>query len=55
VIILGLELSKVRCPYCGKVLLESAGEVKKICPKCKKMVHIVATSKGIIDLDRFNS
>lgn len=43
-------MQEIKCPYCGKVLLEANGEVKKHCPKCKEWVHVVVTSKGIINL-----
>jgi phage FluMu protein Com len=39
---------------CGKLLLEASGEVKKICPKCRKVIHVVVTSKGIINLSTPN-
>jgi len=45
-----IELQKVKCVSCGKLLLEAIGEVKKICPKCKAVTHVVVTSKGIINL-----
>lgn len=47
-----MELQKIKCsnPLCGKVLLEASGEVKKICPKCGKVTHVVVTSERIIDL-----
>ncbi len=41
----------IKCVHCGKTLCEAGGEVKKICPKCKGITHVVVTSKGIIDLD----
>ena len=40
----------IKCQACGKTLCEANGEVKKICPKCKNVTHVVVTSKGIIDL-----
>lgn len=43
-------LQTVKCTSCDKTLLEALGEVKKICPKCGKLTHVVVTSKGIIDL-----
>lgn len=47
-----MELQKIKCtnPLCQKVLCESSGEVKKICPKCGETTHVVITSKGIINL-----
>jgi len=45
-----MQLQEIRCKNCGKLLLESTGEVKKICPKCKSVTHVIVTSKGIIDL-----
>lgn len=45
-----MELRKIKCQNCGKVLCEANGEVKKICPKCKETTHLVVTSKGIINL-----
>ena len=48
--VMNLIMQEIRCPYCGKVLLEANGEVKKRCPKCKEWVHVVVTSKGIISL-----
>ena len=49
-----MELQKIKCtnPLCQKVLCESSGEVKKICPKCGKTTHVAVTSKGIVDLNR---
>jgi phage FluMu protein Com len=47
-----IELQKVKCVSCGKLLLEAIGEVKKICPKCKAVTHVVVTSKGIINLSQ---
>jgi phage FluMu protein Com len=50
-----MQLQTIKCtnPLCdGKVLLEAIGEVKKICPKCGKVTHVVVTSKGIIDLNK---
>jgi len=44
-------MQEIRCLTCGKLLLEASGEVKKICPKCKTVVHVVATTSGIINLD----
>jgi phage FluMu protein Com len=46
-----MELQTVKCVHCGKTLLEASGEVKKICPKCGQVTHVVVTSKGIIDLN----
>jgi phage FluMu protein Com len=43
-------MQEIRCPTCGKLLLEAVGEVKKICPKCKTVVHVVVTSQGTINL-----
>jgi phage FluMu protein Com len=43
-------LEIIKCTTCGKTLCEAAGEVKKICPKCKNTTHVVVTSKGIINL-----
>lgn len=43
-------ITEIRCPNCNKLLLEANGEVKKTCPKCKEIIHIVTTSKGIINL-----
>jgi phage FluMu protein Com len=43
-------LQVIKCTNCGKVLLEASGEVKKICPKCKEINHVVTTSKGVINL-----
>lgn len=42
----------IKCTNCGKTLCEASGEVKKICPKCKGITHVVVTSKGIIDLNK---
>jgi len=42
-------MTEIRCE-CGKLLLEANGEVKKICPKCKKEIHVVVTSKGIFNI-----
>jgi phage FluMu protein Com len=38
------------CSNCNKKLLEATGEIKKICPKCKTITHVVVTSNGVIDL-----
>lgn len=43
-------LQTIKCTSCGKVLLEATGEVRKICPKCKTMVHVVTTSIGIFGM-----
>lgn len=43
-------MQEVRCPYCNKFICESSGEVKRECERCKKQVHVVVTSKGIINL-----
>lgn len=43
-------LQVIKCLACGKVLCEANGEVKKICPKCKAVTHVVVTSKGVINL-----
>lgn len=40
----------VKCTSCGKVLCEASGEVKKICPKCKAVTHVVVTSIGIFNI-----
>lgn len=45
-----MELQTIRCTSCGKKLLEAIGEVRKICPKCGFVVHVIITSKGVIDL-----
>lgn len=37
----------IKCVSCGKVLCEANGEVKKICPKCKTVNHVVVTSMGL--------
>lgn len=47
-----MELQKIRCTTCGKLLLEAMGEVKKICPKCGQCIHVVVTSVGIINLHK---
>jgi len=44
-------MQKVKCTTCGKLLCEAMGEVKKICPRCKNVTHVVVTSKGVIDLN----
>ena len=43
-------MQEIRCQNCNKLLLEATGEVKKICPKCKTVNHVVVTSAGIIKL-----
>lgn len=48
-------LTPVRCVHCNKLLLEAFGEVKKICPNCKKITHIVVTTCGIIDLEKLKN
>jgi phage FluMu protein Com len=45
-----LSLAIIKCQTCGKTLCEAIGEVKKICPRCKEITHVVVTSKGIINL-----
>jgi phage FluMu protein Com len=40
-------LQIIKCKGCGKVLCEANGEVKKICPKCKIMNHVIVTSLGV--------
>lgn len=40
----------IKCTSCGKVLCEASGEVKKICPKCKNVTHVLVTSLGIFDM-----
>lgn len=47
-------LTQIRCTHCHKLLLEASGEVKKICPNCKKTTHVVVTSCGIVDLEKLN-
>ena len=44
-------MQEIRCRTCGKLLLEASGEVKKICPKCKTVNHVVVTSQGVIQLN----
>lgn len=44
------ELHIIKCQNCGKVLCEASGEVKKICPKCKAVTHVVVTSLGIYSI-----
>jgi phage FluMu protein Com len=48
-----MELKPIKCTHCKKMLLEANGEVKKICPSCKKITHVVVTSVGIINLDKY--
>jgi phage FluMu protein Com len=44
-------LKEVRCPHCNRFVCESSGEVKRdMCEKCGKPIHVVVTTKGIIDL-----
>ena len=44
-------MQEVRCPNCNKFICESFGEVKRDeCPRCKKPIHVVVTTKGIINL-----
>ena len=45
-----MSLAIIKCQNCGKTLCEANGEVKKICPRCKEITHVVVTSKGIINL-----
>lgn len=40
----------IKCIHCGKTLCEAGGEVRKICPKCKGVTHVVVTSKGIYNV-----
>lgn len=44
-------LQLIKCIACGKTLCEASGEIKKICPKCKNITHVVVTSMGIVDLN----
>jgi phage FluMu protein Com len=48
---MSMELQKIHCPKCNKLLCEANGEVKKICPRCKTVAHVVTTSKGVVDLN----
>ncbi len=41
------ELKTIKCQNCGKVLLEASGELKKICPKCKTMNHVIINDLGM--------
>jgi hypothetical protein len=44
-------LQEIRCPHCKEFICLSSGEVKRDkCDRCKKPIHVVVTSKGIIDL-----
>ncbi len=45
-----MQLQPVKCENCGKLLCEASGEVRKKCPACKKITHIVATSEGIFSV-----
>lgn len=45
-----MELQKIKCQNCGKVLCEANGEIKKICPKCKKTTHVIVTSFGVYSI-----
>ena len=40
------DLQVIKCKNCDKVLCEVNGEVKKICPKCKTVNHVITTSLG---------
>lgn len=44
------ELQIVTCKSCGKVLCEANGEVKKICPKCKTMNHVITNNSGVFHI-----
>lgn len=44
-------MEEIKCTKCGKLLCEANGEVRKICPRCKEVVHVVVTNKGIINLN----
>lgn len=46
-----MNLQVVRCTNCGKVLCEANGEVKKICPKCKTVIHCITTPYGVVVRD----
>ncbi len=48
---------EIRCthPNCNQFIVESGGEVKRECPKCKRKIHVVVTTKGIIDLNTLNT
>lgn len=41
---------QVRCPKCNKFICNAVGEVERDCERCKEIVHVVVTSKGIINL-----
>ena len=41
------ELKIIKCQNCGKVLCEANGEVKKVCPKCKTMNHVIINESGM--------
>jgi len=47
-----MELQKINCTFCGKLLTTASGEVEMPCRHCGKTVHVVTTKKGIIDLNK---
>ncbi len=40
-------LQEIRCPNCNEFICLSSGEVKRTCDRCKKEIHVVATSAGV--------
>lgn len=38
-----LILEEIRCPECGRKLMELSGHVQTKCPKCKSLIHAKIT------------
>jgi phage FluMu protein Com len=47
-----MQLQEIRCTSCGKVLTKAIGEIEIPCRRCGTMVHVVVTSRGIMDLNK---
>jgi phage FluMu protein Com len=47
-----MQLQTIKCTKCGKALTRAIGEVEMPCKRCGFMVHVIVTSKGIIDLNK---
>lgn len=46
-------MTEVRCPYCNEFICMASAEVQRDkCERCGKPVHVIVTSKGIIDLSK---
>jgi len=47
-----MQLQTINCTSCGKLLTKAIGEVELPCGRCGAMVHVVVTTKGVIDLNK---